>query len=65
MRWMDTRQPCQRARVETLRQKVEQVLQERIELVAYDPRWPARFAQEKKPLLDLFPHGRSAPSLTP
>jgi len=41
--------------METIAQKLERVLQDRVELVAYDPRWPAWFEAEKQRLLALFP----------
>ena len=42
-------------RMETSAQKLQRVLRDRIELVPYDPRWPALFEAEKQHLLALFP----------
>lgn len=41
--------------METAAQKLERVLRDRVEIVAYDPGWPERFEEEKKRLLALFP----------
>lgn len=41
----------------SLRERVERLLQERIELVEYDPTWPELFAEERQRLLQLVPPG--------
>ncbi|SOB58542.1 Dephospho-CoA kinase/protein folding accessory domain-containing protein [Pseudodesulfovibrio profundus] len=42
---------------ETLEEKIQRVLRDHVELVEYDPAWPAMFEAEKKHLLGLFPGG--------
>lgn len=42
---------------ETLEQKIERVLRDRIALVACDPAWPRLFEEEKARLLDCLPPG--------
>jgi GrpB-like predicted nucleotidyltransferase (UPF0157 family) len=41
--------------VETLEQKVARVVKEEVAVVPYDPRWPERFAEEKRHLLACLP----------
>lgn len=41
--------------METLAERIERVLQERVSLVAYDPNWPAMFAAEREHLLNILP----------
>ncbi|NER80074.1 MAG: GrpB family protein [Leptolyngbya sp. SIO1D8] len=41
--------------METLSQKIQRVLQDKIELVPYDPAWPQQFQQEKAHLLACLP----------
>lgn len=41
--------------METLEQKIQRVLKDKIELVPYDPQWPARFEEEKAHLLSCLP----------
>ena len=43
--------------MESLEEKIERVLKDRIELVAYDPVWPALFETEKIHLLSSLPNG--------
>nr|WP_321513096.1 GrpB family protein [uncultured Pseudodesulfovibrio sp.] len=43
--------------MESLEEKIERVLKDRIELVAYDPVWPALFETEKAHLLSSLPNG--------
>ncbi len=41
--------------METLEQKVARVVKEDVAVVPYDPRWPERFAEEKRHLLACLP----------
>jgi GrpB-like predicted nucleotidyltransferase (UPF0157 family) len=41
---------------ETFDQKVARVSAEAIEIVPYDPQWPARFQEEKEDLLETLPN---------
>ena len=43
--------------METLEQKVARVVKEDVAVVPYDPRWPERFAEEKRHLLACLPAG--------
>jgi len=43
--------------METLEQKIERVLKDRIELMPYDPAWPGLFEAEKAHLLACLPVG--------
>jgi GrpB-like predicted nucleotidyltransferase (UPF0157 family) len=40
---------------ETLEQKVQRVLKDKVEIAPYDPRWPELFQQEKEHLLTALP----------
>jgi len=42
---------------ETLEQKIERVLKDKIDLVPYDPNWPNQFDKEKAHLLACLPSG--------
>jgi GrpB-like predicted nucleotidyltransferase (UPF0157 family)/RimJ/RimL family protein N-acetyltransferase len=48
--------PEQERRVETLEDRVLRVTSEPIAIVPYDPRWPARFRQERRHLLSCLPN---------
>ena len=41
--------------METLEQKIQRVLKEDVEIVAYDPRWPVLFRAEQAHLLACLP----------
>jgi GrpB-like predicted nucleotidyltransferase (UPF0157 family) len=43
--------------METLRQRIQRVVAEHVELAPYDPRWPAMFEEEKRHLLACLPSG--------
>ncbi len=43
--------------METLHDKVNRVTAEQVQVAAYDPAWPALFAQERDHLLDCMPDG--------
>ena len=43
--------------METLEEKIERVLKDRIEFVPCDPAWPDRFEEEKAHLLSCLPDG--------
>jgi len=44
-------------RMETLEEKISRVVKEEVVLVAYDPRWPVMFEQERLHLLSCLPAG--------
>lgn len=43
--------------METLEEKVARVLKDKVDVVTYDPLWPARFEEEKEHLLACLPSG--------
>jgi GrpB-like predicted nucleotidyltransferase (UPF0157 family) len=42
--------------METLQEKVARVVKEDVAVVAYDPRWPEMFEEERIHLLSCLPH---------
>ncbi len=42
--------------MESLQEKIDRVLKDKIEVVPYDPAWPEMFEQEKKHLLECLPN---------
>jgi len=40
---------------ETLEERIARVLKDKVEIVSYDPRWPGRFEEEKRFLLQTLP----------
>ncbi len=43
--------------METLKDKIKRVTAERVDVVVYDPAWPARFKEEEAHLLTCMPDG--------
>lgn len=43
--------------METLAERIKKVLQEKVSIVPYDPKWPGAFEEEKQHLLSCLPPG--------